>query len=240
MKFIEKIRRKQADIRSERQPVLAFLGDSVTHGCFELYIKNGNIEPATYMEKGYHEKVKKILGMLYPTVPVTMVNAGISGDNSSCGLERLERDVLSYGPDMVVVCYGLNDAMAGENGINTYTGALRQIFAKIRESGSEVIFMTPNVRSDNLSVSLGNKQLDDCALRVINNEASGMLKKYLDAVRGLCKEENVPLCDCNAVWNMLRDNEVDINMLLSNRINHPTEEMDWVFAYELVKTMLSL
>lgn len=239
MKFIEKIRRKQADIRSERQPVIAFLGDSVTHGCFELFIKNGNIEPATYMEKGYHEKVKKILGMLYPTVPVTMVNAGISGDNAPCGLARLDRDVLSYKPDMVVVCYGLNDAMAGEDGVTRYTEALRQIFAKIKAAGSEVIFLTPNLRSDNLSVSLGNKQLDDCAMRVIDNEASGMLSRYMDSARKLCGEEKVTLCDCNAIWNMLRDNEVDINMLLSNRINHPTEEMDWLFAYELVKKMLS-
>lgn len=83
------------------------------------------------MEKGYHEKVKKILGMLYPTVPVTMVNAGIGGDSAPCGLKRMDRDVLSYQPDLVV-CYGLNDAMGGEDGVQAYTEALQQIFQKIK------------------------------------------------------------------------------------------------------------
>ena len=239
MKFIEKIRKKQADIHSERQPVIAFLGDSVTHGCFDLYMKNGNIETHTYMEKGYHEKVKKILGMLYPTVPVTMVNAGISGDSAPCGLKRMDRDVLSYQPDLVVVCYGLNDAMGGEDGVQAYTEALRQIFQKIKAVGSEGIFLTPNVRSNSLNVLFDQKQLNDCAQRVIDNENAGMLSRYLNAARVLCEEENVILCDCNAIWNMLRENDVDINILLSNRINHPTEKMDWMFAYELVKTMFS-
>ena len=41
----------------------------------------------------------------------------------------------------------------------------------------------------------------------------------------------------NNIWNMFRSNDVDINNLISNRINHPTEEMGQIFAYELVKTM---
>ena len=100
MKIIEKIKNKQKDWYGERQPVIAFLGDSVTHGCFDVYVKNDTLQTTVNMQEGYHEKVKKILAILYPEVPVTVVNAGISGDRADAGVERLERDVLSYKPDL--------------------------------------------------------------------------------------------------------------------------------------------
>lgn len=80
MKVIEKIRAKQESIRSTRQPTIAFLGDSVTHGCFDVYVKNNRLETVVDMKSAYHEKVRYILNMLYPETPVTIVNAGISGD----------------------------------------------------------------------------------------------------------------------------------------------------------------
>ena len=43
MKIIDKILAKQANLHENRQPVIAFLGDSVTQGCFEIYKKqNGD------------------------------------------------------------------------------------------------------------------------------------------------------------------------------------------------------
>ena len=110
MKIIDKILAKQNSLHENRQPVIAFLGDSVTQGCFEIYVEQGQLLTAFRAEDGYVTKVKTLLGMLYPAVPVSIINAGISGQNAELGLERLERDVLSYQPDLVVVCFGLNDA----------------------------------------------------------------------------------------------------------------------------------
>lgn len=237
MRIIEKIRNKQTDIWNERQPTIAFLGDSITHGCFELYIKNDRIETCVRTKKGYPEKVKSLLGKLYPTVPVNIINAGLSGDTAENGLKRLDRDVLSYKPDMVVVCYGLNDSMLGNDGIETYVNSLKHIFKQIKSTNAEIIFLTPNVRSDNLSVLFEETKLNECAQSVIKNEREGWLLKYLNMARELCKSESIAICDCNYIWNMFRKNDVDINNLLSNRVNHPTEDLGWVFAYELVKTM---
>lgn len=64
------------------------------------------------------------------------------------------------------------------------------------------------------------------------------LKSYLDRARGLCARMGVPVCDCNMLWEKMKQNGVEINNLLSNRINHPTAEMHWLFAYELVRMML--
>lgn len=40
---------------------------------------------------------------------VTLVNAGMPGDTTRDGLKRLEKEVLSESPDMVVVFFGAND-----------------------------------------------------------------------------------------------------------------------------------
>ncbi len=237
MKIIDLFKNKQSDLGNYRQPVIAFLGDSVTHGCFGLYVENDIIRTYMELEKGYHEKVKEIFRTLYPSVPLTIVNAGISGDRAKRGKNRLERDVLSYNPDLVVVCYGLNDATDEEDGAEDYISSLKEIFDRVRQAGAEVIFLTPNLRTDKLDVKFGNQLLDDCALNVIENEKQGWLEKYLNSARELCQNEGVTVCDCNKIWKCLKENDVNINNLLSNRINHPIEKMLWVFAYELVKLM---
>ena len=237
MKFIELIKEKQADLYGKRQPSIAFLGDSVTHGCFGLYVKDGDIH--TYVESGkaYHQKVKEILAVLYPTVPITIINAGISGDTAEGGLKRLDRDVLSYEPDLVIVCFGLNDSQQEEAGIKKYTDSLKKIFDNVKKTEKEVIFLTPNLKAASAEIKFEDK-LKKMAEDIIENEKAGWLDKYLDAARALCAEEMVPICDCNRIWNIFKDNGIKVNDLLSNRLNHPIEEMHFMFAYELVRTML--
>ena len=111
MTLVEKIKQKQADIYSSRPITLAFLGDSVTQGCFEIYPEEpGNLNVVYDCEAVYHSRIKKIFSLLYPSLPVNIINAGISGDDALHGLARLDRDVISYNPDLTVVCFGLNDS----------------------------------------------------------------------------------------------------------------------------------
>lgn len=237
MKFIESIKLKQSDWHGQRQPTIAFLGDSVTYGCFGLYVDEQGVQ--TYMEQdnAYHEKVKMILNMLYPTVPITVVNAGISGDKASAGVKRVKQQVLSFNPDLVVVCYGLNDSGDGMEGISKYLSSLNIIFNIIREAGAEVIFLTPNHITQKLDVRFEESELNAITEGIIANKQNESLREYINQARKLCITENIPICDCGRLWDVLSDNDVDINNLLSNRINHPKEKMHWMFAYELVRTM---
>ena len=182
MKIIDKIILKQENLHESRQPVIAFLGDSVTQGCFELFVQNGRVKPATRPKSGYVEKVKELFEILYPTVPVNIINAGISGDSAYGGAKRLERDVLSYNPDLVVVCFALNDSGLEQDGLKRYTDSLREIFDRVADFGAEIIFMTPNIKNDNVDISMG-EQIDKIAEEVAENERNGWLLKYLDEAK---------------------------------------------------------
>lgn len=238
MKIIQKIKCKANDLFGTRQPVIAFTGDSVTQGCFEVYIKdNGALETVFVSTESYCEKVRKILLTLFPSSNVNIVNAGISGNKAFMGYRRLKEDVLSFNPDLTVVCYGLNDSNLRQDGLEEYKESLRKIFEDLKSAGSEVVFMTPNMCTDRVDVSIKEEQIEAAAKRVADTVNDGWLDKYIESAKMICAEENVPVCDCYEMWKNMQKCGVDITSLLSNKINHPTKEMHWMFAYELVKTM---
>ena len=238
MKIIEKMKAKAKDNFNREGVTIAFLGDSVTQGCFEIYKTEDNrIETVFDKKASYEMGVFDILCALFPSVTVNIINAGISGDCAPRGLRRVEKDVLRHEPDLVLVCYGLNDCSLAENSIQKYTDSLRQIFEKIKESGSELIFMTPNMMNTYVSAALKDPDFVKVAEESATKQNSGRFDAHIDAARELCREMEVPVCDCYAIWKKLAASGVDTTALLSNKINHPTREMNKMFAYEIVKTM---
>ena len=240
MKIVEKIKQKQADLYSRAPITLAFLGDSVTQGCFDCYeIEPNRIETEFYPERAYGELVKRILHKLYPSVPINLVNAGISGSSARGGLDRLERDVLSHSPDLVVVCFGLNDSNNGKKGLKTFYDQLTTIFQKVKESGAECIFMTPNTMNLTVSPKITVKCIKKLAEDFSERMKSGLMDEYVQTAKQAATDAGVTLCDCYALWKRMAESGVNVTELLANKLNHPDREMHFLFAYELVKTMLS-
>lgn len=239
MKICEKFRQKQHNISDYPGVTIAFLGDSVTQGCFETYLDvDSSIASVLDQENGYHHHLARMLAMLYPAVPVNIINSGIGGDTAPHGLERLERDVLRYRPDLVVVCFGLNDSMSGPEGLSDYLDALDGIFSRLQQENIETIFMTPNMMCTRVDTSISHPVIADAAQAVCKIQTEGILDSYMQGARDLCVRRNAVLCDCYKKWKMLHQNGVDITSLLSNRINHPTREMNKLFAVSLLETIL--
>ena len=114
MNITKLLNEKQKSLSGAKPITIAFLGDSVTQGCFECYTtSNTSFDTVFDYKSAYSTRVREILNTLYPTVQVNIINSGISGDSAPNGLKRIERDVLSYNPDLVVVSYGLNDSVFG-------------------------------------------------------------------------------------------------------------------------------
>ncbi len=239
MKIIEKLSAKNRDIHGQRSPVMAFLGDSVTHGCFELFFDaNDNISTVCETRNSYSSLLKEKFEKLYPYASPIVINAGISGGHATEGAVRLERDVLRFLPDITVVCFGLNDCQGGKDGLARYSEALKSIFTRLSEAGGEVIFMTPNMMNTEISRYITDERIKKIAESIMNIQNGGGMDEYMQAAVRMAKQCGVTVCDCYAEWKKFQQNGVNITSLLSNYINHPTREMHRLFCDKLFDTMM--
>jgi len=240
MKIIEKFKSKAENRETAPSVTIAFLGDSVTEGCFDIYLdENRRIGTYVDIESVYHHKIKKIFSKLYPTVPLNIINAGVSGGTTWAALERLEQDVLRHSPDLCVVSFGANDAVVPEGNEEKYASSLEKIFDALSERGIEIIFMTEHMMCRKVSCHLKEPVFIDTAKLVSEAETSGKFEKFFSIAKSIAKERNIPVCDVYAKWQKMHDGGVDVTALLSNHINHPDEDMHWIFAYSLVETMFN-
>jgi len=104
---------------------IAFLGDSITAG---YGVAAPDAFPAVV------EALLREHGRA-----VEIVNAGVSGDTSAGGLERLDW-VLRSDPDVLVLELGANDALRGQP-LPGIEDNLRAIVARAREHGAQVLLL---------------------------------------------------------------------------------------------------
>ena len=245
MQITTKLAQKNRDAFHAAPVTIGFLGDSVTNGCFEVYPAmtdegERGFDVVFEPENSYAANTRKILSLLYPKAQINIINAGISGDSAPGGLARMERDLLPYHPDLVVVCYGLNDSGAGDNGIARYHDSLVSIINKLKDAGCEVIVMTPQPICARVHTQLRGDGLRAMAKNLAASFADGGFDRYMQSAREAAEETAVPLCDVYAKWMAMFEHGVDITDLLSNYLNHPTRELHYLFAYSLVHTMFGL
>ncbi len=75
----------------------------------------------------------------------TIVNAGVSGNNSRHLLGRLEADVLGKDPALVIIGVGTNDAINSKSAVplKIFEDHLAKLAMSIRAGGAKVLFLTP-------------------------------------------------------------------------------------------------
>jgi lysophospholipase L1-like esterase len=240
MKIAQLIKTKTLDRFGAKPVTVAFLGDSVTHGCFELYrVGKEGLETVFEIDKAYSTRFKEILNKIYPATQINVINSGISGDTTEGALKRVDRDILSFNPDLVVVSLGLNDCCTmGAEGVEKYKENLSNIFKKINEKGIEIIFITQNDMCDYVRPSISDEIMKIVAERTV--KARENLKSYFDGAKEVAKKYGVEVIDLFSVWGKLKDLGADTTMLLSNDINHPIREYHYYMAIKLVEKVLGL
>ena len=107
------------------EPLVIFLGDSLTagHG-----LPADSAFPAL-VGKTLREKGR----------PIRMVNAGVSGDTTTGGLDRVGF-LLEQKPDVFVVGLGVNDAFRGQP-VDRIEKNLRAIVARAKAAGARVLLL---------------------------------------------------------------------------------------------------
>ena len=101
----------------EGEPIkIAFLGGSITQGCL-----------ATVHEKCYARLTFDWWQKTFPNSQMEYINAGIGGTTSQFGVARVDKDVLSYEPDVVFIEFSVNDQNT-EFFSETYEGLIRHVY----------------------------------------------------------------------------------------------------------------
>lgn len=225
---------KTATYPATDTPVIAFLGDSVTHGAFEC-VEEG-VGCIFDFDAVYHEVLRRRLLEINPWLPVSVINAGVAGDTAPAACARLERDVIAHRPHICVVCFGLND-LSGT--VETYVTALREIFTRLRTAGISPILLTPSMLNTYVHPHTVEKFRDYAAVTAAWHN-TGHMDAYVDAARALAARLDIPVADAYARWKTLEAGGADITLCLSNYINHPTRALHTLFADVLMETLSSL
>jgi lysophospholipase L1-like esterase len=151
---------------------IVFLGDSITAA--------GN------RGDGYVNVVRNTLAKK-ADLGIEVVGAGISGHKVPDCQKRLQRDVLSKKPTIVVIYIGINDVWHSKRGKGTskedFDAGLRDMIKKINHVGARVILCTPTV--------IGEKHDG-------TNNFDKMLDEYADISRKVAKESGSQMLDYRA------------------------------------------
>ena len=239
MKILEKIIKKQEKLTDNPTVTIAVFGDSVTQGCFECYLdEKDDIQTVFDAESSYGNRLKEMLNLLYPSVPFQLINAGISGDSAKGGVKRIERDVLSFHPDLVVVGFALNDSTAGLSGLAEYKQNLTEIVQKVKAQGAECIVLTPNAMNTSVSPFLKEKTMIKLADRFAKIQSDGVLDRYAETAREVARENGALLCDVYAKWQAMIQAGVNVTDLLANKLNHPIRKMHYMTAMMLLDLII--
>ncbi|MBY0336451.1 MAG: SGNH/GDSL hydrolase family protein [Acetobacteraceae bacterium] len=123
------------------------LGSSSTEGA-------GASNPALTYPALLETKLRRAL----PGRPLRVVNAGRSGETSEEMLARLDRDVLSHRPALVVWQAGGNEVLRGRDP-DSFRAVMRAGLERLRQAGIPVVLMD-NQRAPRLLAAPGHERFD--------------------------------------------------------------------------------
>jgi lysophospholipase L1-like esterase len=154
---------------------VVFFGDSITE--------------AAVAREGYITQLEWELEQRQTGRKFEVFGAGISGNKVPDLQARLERDVLSKKPDVVVIYIGINDVWHSQSGrgtpADTYRAGLEDLVTKINQAGARVILCTPSVIGERHDGS---------------NELDKMLEEYAAISREVARKTGAFLVDLRKLF----------------------------------------
>lgn len=160
-----------AESEVQRRKKIIFFGDSITQA---------GVQPG-----GYISLIRESLQAQKVDANYELVGAGIGGNKIYDLFHRMDEDVLSKNPDIVVVYVGVNDVWHKQTyGTGTdadkfekfYTTMITRMLAK----NIQVVLATPACIGERTDFS---------------NQQDGDLNRYSNIIRGLAAKHNLPLVD---------------------------------------------
>lgn len=149
---------------------VVFLGDSITQ--------------AGARPGGYVSLFRQAVDEQFGKGKVEVIGAGISGHKVPDCQKRLDRDVISKKPTLVMIYIGINDVWHSTNGRGTskedFESGLKDLIKRCTDAGSKVVLCTPSVIGEKTD---GSNRLDK------------MLEEYSGISRGVAKAMDIQMLD---------------------------------------------
>jgi acyl-CoA thioesterase-1 len=153
----------------------------------------------------------------YPFLDLETINAGMSGDNSRGGLNRLELDALQYHADLVTINFGVNDAFSGIPA-RQFADNLEQMARRIAATGCKRIVM---LSSEAIPEPWAERQV----------------LPYWDAMKDAAERVGCVYTDVHGHWlQVIETGRPEGDLLIPNDM-HPNEEGHQIIAEAVWEAM---
>jgi lysophospholipase L1-like esterase len=198
---------------------IIFFGDSITQAA---------VKPGGYIVKINELASKEKVGDKYD-----FIGAGIGGNKVYDLYLRLDEDVLSKNPDIVIIYVGVNDVWHKRSyGTGTDPDKFEKFYTavikKLLEKNIKIALCTP--------AAIGEKT-------DFSNELDGDLNSYSNIIRSLAEDHNLPLIDLRKAfldYNLKHNSEnKESGILTSDRV-HLNEVGNQLVADEMWKVIKTL
>jgi len=203
---------------ADKKKRIIFFGDSIT----ESGIKPG----------GYIKRMDSMIALQSKSDLYELAGSGISGNKIYDLYLRLDEDVLSKKPDMVVMYIGVNDVWHKRNaGTGTdpdkFEKFYNAILSKLAVNNIKAVLCTPAVIGEKTDFS---------------NEQDGDLNKYSNIIRSIADKNNLPIIDLRKIFldYNLKNNpsNKESGILTTDRV-HLNAKGNQLVAEEMLKVILA-
>ncbi len=202
-----------ADLLLKEGDRMVFLGDSITQ------------------QQIYTRYVMDYFALRYPDLHVTFRNAGVSGDTAAGAIMRFGKDILPVKPQVVSICFGMNDAgyaAFDENRYQTYLAAMTVLLSELKDIEATVVLLTPGP----VDPDKGSNWLD----WPMYNE---VLKKYGEGLKELAARQGVAIYDTRLLMMEVqtRAKAADPKFTMIPDAIHPESPGQALMAYGLLTAL---
>jgi lysophospholipase L1-like esterase len=179
--------RTLAKLHAGEHATLVALGDSITAVTFH-----------TQGHMTWVELLAEALFEAYGADACRLINSGKCGSSYADAVTRLERDVLRFTPDCVIIALGMNDAIGGLERLPAFREHVRTVVGAIRaRCGSDILLRTPNPVVTVHGVPLPPEQP---APGKAWESPHRTLREYAAALVELAAELDCPIVDHYTLW----------------------------------------
>ncbi|MBC7827279.1 MAG: SGNH/GDSL hydrolase family protein [Chitinophagaceae bacterium] len=203
-------------VHMQKKQRIIFFGDSITQA---------GVQPT-----GYITKLMELIKQKGQENNYELIGAGIGGNKVYDLYLRMDEDVLSKNPDMVIIWVGVNDVWHKRTyGTGTDPDKFEKFYTavvkKLQQKNIKVAICTP--------AAIGEKT-------DFSNELDGDLNKYSSIIRSIAQKNNCGLIDLRQSflqYNLANNKEnKEMGILTTDRV-HLNEKGNEFVAEQMLKTL---